>query len=214
MGIVRITDAATEPVALAGAKVHLRVDAGFTDDDALITALIAATRQSAEDDTHRALITQTWRLSLDDFPRACSSIASYSVVDGRVGQRNDIQVIRVPQPPLQSVTSIKYIDTSGAQQTLDPSAYVVDADAFPGRILPAYGTTWPSVRCGPNAVVIEFKAGYGDTADKVPPPITAAMLLAIGDLYRNRESQIVGATITDNPTVKALLGPYRYREFV
>ena len=52
-----------EPVALADAKAWCRIDTD--DDDALVTALIAAARLEVESFTGRALVTQSWRLSLE-----------------------------------------------------------------------------------------------------------------------------------------------------
>ena len=43
----------------------------------------------------------------------------------------------------------------------------------------------------------------------VPASIRAALLLIIGDLYENREGQIVGTITADNPTVERLLHFYR-----
>ena len=51
-----------EPVSLAEAKLHARVDG--SDEDALVSALIAAARLHVESLTGRALVTQTWRLVL------------------------------------------------------------------------------------------------------------------------------------------------------
>ena len=67
MPSVLVTAPAAEPLTLAEAKLHLRVD--DTADDALIGALITAARQHAEHDTRRALVTQTWKLALDASPR-------------------------------------------------------------------------------------------------------------------------------------------------
>ena len=53
---------AGEPLTLAEAKPHLRVD--LNDDDALITALISAAREQVEFLTGQRLITQTWELEL------------------------------------------------------------------------------------------------------------------------------------------------------
>lgn len=42
----------------------------------------------------------------------------------------------------------------------------------------------------------------------LPAPVTAAILLAVGDLYENRESKIDNRPV-DNLTYKRLLDPYR-----
>jgi gp6-like head-tail connector protein len=52
-----------EPVTLAEAKAWCRIDG--TDDDALVTALIAAARLHVESGTGRALLDQSWRLTLE-----------------------------------------------------------------------------------------------------------------------------------------------------
>jgi len=57
---------AVEPVLVAEAKAHLRLDGD--DEDTLIGALIAAGRVSVESDTRRALIAQSWRAYVGDWP--------------------------------------------------------------------------------------------------------------------------------------------------
>jgi uncharacterized phiE125 gp8 family phage protein len=157
------TEPTIEPITLTEAKLHLRVDG--TDDDALITSLIKAARQLCEEYQNRAYITQTITWKLDGFP--CE--------------------FTVPRPKLQSVTSIKYIDANGTQQTLVSSIYDVDIYSEPARIVLAYGQVWPLLRGDINSVEVIFKAGYGDTADKVPDRIKAAIKLLIGHLYEHRE---------------------------
>ena len=56
-----------EPVTLAEAKSFCRIDG--SDEDALVNALIAAARLQVESLTGRALITQTWRLTMACAPR-------------------------------------------------------------------------------------------------------------------------------------------------
>lgn len=192
MGLKRTVDAATEPVTLTEAKLHVRQD-GTADDD-LITSLIKAARETVENITGRALITQTWRMTMDAFPS-----------DG---------VIWVPRPNLLTVTSITYTDSNGATQTLASTEYVVDVDSLPGRIHRAYNVSWPDTRAVPNAVTVTFTAGYG-AASLVPESYKAAIKLLVGNWYENREQVIVGTTSSDLPMgVQALLGGYRVIEAV
>jgi len=184
MALKLITAPATEPITLDEAKAHLRVVGD--DEDALITALIAAARQGAEHITGRALMPQVWELVLDEFE--CT--------------------INLPKPPLVAVASVKYVDTNGVLQALDESAYQVDADSVPARVMPAYGASWPSTRCQPNAVRIQFQCGYADAA-AVPQEIKTWMLLRISALYENRDAVNVGNIVTEFPYVERLLDAYR-----
>jgi hypothetical protein len=52
-----------EPVSLAEAKAFCRIDG--TDEDTLVSALIAAARLHVESVTGRAMISQTWRLAVE-----------------------------------------------------------------------------------------------------------------------------------------------------
>jgi hypothetical protein len=61
-----VTPPVIEPVTLAQAKQHLRVD--FPEDDTLISMYITAARQYCEKATGRAFYNQTWLRTLDFFP--------------------------------------------------------------------------------------------------------------------------------------------------
>lgn len=165
-----ITAPASEPVTLAEAKLHLRVDLASTVEDELIGALIVAARQGAEQMTGRALMLQTWELALDAFDAA----------------------VFLQRPPLVSITSVTYLDVAGASQTLAPTAYVLDSYSEPARLTPAANTCWPETLKQANAVTIRFQAGYADS-DSVPQEIKSWMLLRIGALYANRESIVADA---------------------
>lgn len=179
-----ITAPATEPVTLAEAKLHLRVDA--SDEDTLITSLISVARHECENRTGRALITQTWELTRDCFA----------------------DEMELPQPPLQSVSSVKYFDTSEVEQTLASSVYRVDSYSQPGRVTLAYEETWPDIALEyPNAVAIRYVAGYGAAASSVPPPLKQWMLLHIGHWYANREA--ASKDLRTLPMLDGLLDPYR-----
>lgn len=190
-----ITAPIAEPITLEEAKAHLRVD--HSEDDALISAMISAARVYCEQFTARAFVTQTWELVLDEFPT---------------------NEILIPFPPLQSVTSIKYDDSGGVEQTLSATEYDVDTASQPGWVVPVT-SGWPTaIFEGINAVRIRFVAGYDpDTsspinyAANVPAGIKAAVLLHIGQLYAIREDVIVGTVINRVPTggINDLLRPFR-----
>jgi len=194
MAIRLITPPAAEPISLEEAKAHLRVD--HDTDDALISMLIGAARQDCEEWTARAFVTQTWELVVDAFPT---------------------NEILIPRPPLQSITSIKYDDGDGFEQTLSSTEYVVDDVSQPGWVVPVT-TGWPSsIFEGINAVRIRYVAGYATSgnspdnlADNVPGPIKAAIMLRLGQLYEHREDVIAGTTAVALPNgAEFLLRQYR-----
>lgn len=205
-----------EPVSLAAAKTHLRLTSDDTTQDALIQGLIASAREQAEAATNRKFITQTWKLTLDTFPYAGRQSPAYWLNLPPLQEytvyafRSDTDAIRVPFPPLQSVTSIKYYDPSGVQQTIDPSLYIVDAASEPARIVPVPNYTWPTPQYRINAVEVVFDAGYGD-ATLVPQCISRWMLLRVGAMFENREEVVVDHRITsvDLAFVDSLLDPVR-----
>lgn len=162
-----ITAPAAEPVQLADAKLHLKVSTA--SDDTLIGLMIAAAREEAENEIGRALITQTWEKYLDAFPDA-------------VGLFN---------PPLQSVSSINYVDSAGNAQTLAGTEYVVDDKQEPAWIVPAFGKSWPATRNVVNAVTVRFVCGYGAADTAVPKAIRNWILLRVGALYENRASVVL-----------------------
>lgn len=189
-----VTGPTTEPVTVGEAKSHLRVDT--TDDDAYILGLIKAAREKLEHDMRRAFVRQTWDLFLDCFP----------------------DVITMPLPPLLSVTSVKYLDTAGVEQTLATSEYVVDINSQPGRIVTAFGKSWPSTRDTINAVTVRFPAGYGlavDTAEqsaqKVPEGIRHAIKFLVAHWHENREPASESVPQAVAMTLESLT--WQYRDF-
>jgi uncharacterized phiE125 gp8 family phage protein len=167
MSLKLVTAASTYPVTLAEAKLHLRVDS--TDEDTLITALITAATEMCEQATGRALMTQTWLLTLDEFPA-------------------EIELTRVP---VQSVTSVTYTDTDGAVQTLSTGSNwrLLDLGDFSfARIVPVYGYEWPATREQNNVVSVQYVAGYANAA-AVPQPIKQWVLLMIASMFDNRETE-------------------------
>jgi uncharacterized phiE125 gp8 family phage protein len=185
MGLTRLTAPAVEPVTLAEAKAHLRVE--HSADDTLISALIVAAREAAESRTGRALITQTWRSTHAEWP----------------------DDIALPRPPLVSVQTVTYLDADGVRQTLAGSSYLVITDSLVGNILPAYGASWPTARAEPGSIRIDYTAGYGNAA-AVPQALKVWMLLVIGTWYSQREAIVTGTIVNEIPRGfwEGLLDPY------
>jgi uncharacterized phiE125 gp8 family phage protein len=188
------TAATSTPMSRQDVKDHLRLDT--TDDDNLVDRLTTAATHKIETDTGRALFTQTWTIYMDDWPRV-NSRSRGAHTHGRLDYKDAIIVTR---PPLSSVSSIKYKDVDGTQQTLAASQYQVDTNSEPGRIMLEPGSSgWPALETGRIAPIeIEFICGYGSTqwsgstAGSVPAEAIQAMLLLIGHWYENRESVIIG----------------------
>lgn len=182
---------AAEPISREEAKLYSRID--ISTDDTLIDLLIKAAREEVETYTGRAFVKRTYRA---DIPRF-------------------FDVMELPHPPVIAISGIQYYTATSpaALTTLATSNYTLDRN----RVIRSYDGTWPAVDPVPNAVQITYTAGYPATsspevpAENVPGAIKAAMFLIIGDLYENREGQIVmpGQSVQVNPTVKRLLNYYR-----
>jgi uncharacterized phiE125 gp8 family phage protein len=163
----RQTAPAAEPVTLAEAKAHCRVDTSA--DDTLIAGYITTAREWVEDYIDRALVTQQLVMRLDAFPAE----------------------IELPRPPMvasgtATAVTITYVtgDTGGTA-TLSSSTYRVDRNATPGVVRNLYGGSWPSHLLDQNSVTVSWWAGYGDAAS-VPQRVKSAILMCVHELYEKR----------------------------
>lgn len=181
MGLTLITPPAGYPVSLDEAKAQCRVE----DDasDGLINSLIAAATEHVEIYTGRAIITQTWKLTLDAFTDS----------------------IMLAKGTVASVTYVKYYDVDGVEQTVSADDYTVDISSDPQWIVVNSDASWPSTLDGINAVNITFVAGYST----IPPSFKHAILLLIGQWYDNRSDVTERQMISMPNAVEALLRGYR-----
>ena len=212
------TPPASEPVSLSETKAYLRIS--DTDDDAFITSLITAVRQRFEEWGARSLITQTWTLWLDRFPRSEKrSTPKEGYFELPVDHFDDVnRLIEIPRPTLISVTFLQTYDTLNALTVFDSSNYLVDTVSSPGRVALNQGFAWPTVLRGINGVEIEFVAGYGD-ASAIPEPIKQGMLLWIKFLFAEKSKLFESDESTPGlleinrvplpAVVKSLWEPYR-----
>ena len=189
MALALFTPPTAEPVTLEEAKAHLRVESN--GDDLYISMLVRHAREYVESPgTNRALMPQTWDWTFDCFAR---------------------WDLLVPRPPLQSVTSLKYLDTGGVQQTLSSSLYIVDTVSQPGRITPIPTPTscWPETFPRINAVTVRFVAGYLDK-NAVPVGLKHLILLFVSHWYEHREPYAETAALIKIPyALESLLWQFR-----
>ena len=183
-----ITAPTYEPISAADVAEYIRVD-DLAQDEILLEGMITAARQYLEQYLSRPIATQT-------LEEALTGWADPIVLDSS----------------LQSVTSIKYLDLNGVEQTLASNQYLVDTYSEPAQITPAYNVEFPELYAVPNNVKVRYVAGYtsGGSPDlnPMPKPLRFAMMLIIGDLYANREAGGDKA-YQINPTVQSLLQFYR-----
>ena len=167
----RTSEPAVRPVIWEQLKSQCRI----TDDQEQIYGeqLLDAATQWVEEYTQRALITQTWALTMDGF-YDCSYVTE--------------DVIYVPRPPLLAVSTIVYLDANGTSTTLASTQYRVATASHPGRIEQAYGTLWPTTRGVIGDVVITHTAGYGAAASSVPVAIKQAIMLLAAYWFVQREA--------------------------
>jgi uncharacterized phiE125 gp8 family phage protein len=206
LDLVRVEAPAGPLLQRETVKLHLRID--HDDDDDLLDALIDTVEAQLDGyagTLGRALAEQSWKLSLPAFP----GHSGYQWSVRRHHARHHLH-IRLPLPPLISVTEVAYVDPEGVDQVLDPSQYVV-LDGPLATIQPAPGVCWPSTAHQARAASITYVAGYG-APEAVPAPILAAARLMLADLYDNRAAIQIDAsraTLIESPTTDRLLRPFR-----
>jgi uncharacterized phiE125 gp8 family phage protein len=169
MSLTLVTGPSLEPVTLDEIKDHLRISSTVSaTEDTLLLSYIIAARDYCELYQNRAFLQQTWDYVIDTWPSG--------------------DFIRIPHPPLLSLSSVIYYGTGGTANTMTAGTYIVDTDSEPGRVTLGYGENWPTETLYPhNGVKVRFLAGYGSVASLVPMRIKEAIKLLVGHMYEHRE---------------------------
>ena len=173
--VTRATGPAVEPLTVAEAKLHLRVD--ISDDDVFIGTLITAAREWVEAYLDRTLITTQLILRAAEFPT------------------EELELARPPMVASGTATAvvITYTLADTTTATLSTALYRVDRTSTPGNVAPIINGTWPSdVIEDANAVAVTYWAGYGPTSASVPATIRHACLMLIGHWYERRSAVLTG----------------------
>ena len=161
MTIAELMPPMAEPITLAEAKAHLRLDT--TDEDVLLAALIRAAREYLEAQTGLCLIVRPLRLYLDDWPAA--------------------RVIQIARGPVQAIEMVTVYDASGTPVDVDASGYVLDGTARPARLLLPER---PATERALNGIEIDFTAGFGESGADVPDTLKRALLLHVATMFELR----------------------------
>lgn len=189
----RISGPLVEPVSIAEAKSHLRIDQDFTDDDLYIQNLISAARHHVETVTDRTLIKSQWQMKLDTFP-------SWD--------------IELPRPPVMvGNITVTYVPSSGSYTPVAFTNFRADMDSTPAVIRPQWNGTWPTCRGAENDLVVTYWAGYGEGPSDVPPPAKHSILMILAHWFANREAVVQGGMNPVPMAVEMMLGSINWGQY-
>ena len=154
-----ISPPAELPVTMTAAITAARAEGAGLESE--IEQAVRTYVGEAEFETQRAIITQTLRVTRNDFPA----------------------FFELPRPNLLTVVHVRFCDSAGHWQTLDPQDYTVDTESTPGRVLPAPGKAWPATAARINCVEVQYTAGYGPTHADVPDSIKGFILRRVAEQF-------------------------------
>ena len=187
MSLVLTSGPATEPVSVADAKAHLRIDG--TAEDVLIGSLLLTSRLHIESALGLALLNQTWMLVLDRWPPGAS--------------------LDIPIAPLQAVTAVRVRGASGVATLVPSTSYLIDIVSKPPRLVWNQAPQ-PYPGAAANGIEIDLTVGFGASAASVPAPLKHAILMLTAHWYEHRDPVEIGSSAMRIPdAVTDLIQPFR-----
>ena len=183
-GHTLVTAPLAEPVSATAVKDQLELDVADTSKDTQIELYITASRETVEEYSGLALITQTWKLTIDHWPNDrqqwWSGVRQGSIDEllqsGRASQ------VFLPRYPLQTVVAINADDVA----VTVAEVFTVDTQQKPGRLVVKRSATWPTVLDNANGIDIEYTAGYGASASDVPAALRLAIIQMAAYMFEHR----------------------------
>lgn len=174
MNLQQTTYPSALAITLRSIKDHLAIENDETAFDDLLADYIRSAAAYLQAECHLALISTTYVAYWDHWP--------------------DSEILKVPLWPVSSITSLKYLDTSGTETTI--SGLQSDLISCPCRVrLAASSTSWPILQTDTlNRVRLTFVAGYGADALAVPDMAKHAIKMLVAHWFRNRETVLVGSS--------------------
>lgn len=186
----RITDATEEPIEVADAKSHINFTDSEHEHDGDVARWIKAARQKLEKDTGLALLEQTWRITVEQFP-------SYR------------QSLYLPVWPVRAVTAFSYVDRDGAEQNLiiSPTNFILASRQRPAQLGLIDSATWPTDFRKFHPGTLELTAGFASVND-IPADLLMALLKLVGDFAGFRESSLLGQVAGAPQSYDELIAPW------
>jgi uncharacterized phiE125 gp8 family phage protein len=180
-----VTPPTGQPVTLAQAKAHLKIETN--DEDGYLQELIAAAVATVEAETGKALLTQTWRLYLDDWP-PCG-------------------LAELPVAPVRSVGPVNAYAAHGTPSPIAAADYLLDRHGEPPRI---YFRRRPDAGREINGIEIDIVAGYGEAGTDVPDQLVRAVLILVAHWHAHRGAASDAALMGSFPKgFRARVAPFR-----
>lgn len=196
---VVITSPASEPVTLAEVKEWLRLTGSA--EDSTITSLAKQARETLESRLARAFVSTGFRWTAERFPDSRPvGVPTYDSF-GRPRRSAEESSLLLPRADLVSVESVKYLDGAGTLTVFDSANYRA-VPGTPPRIALTAGASWPATLASPDAIRVEFTAGYSAVPDWAKTAIKVLTAL----WYRNRGD----AEFAIPPAIEYLIGPGKW----
>ncbi len=182
-GLRLTTPPVVEPVLFADVHPdHLKLTGGH--EQTYVESLIAMAREEAEQFMRRALIDQSYTLTLDHWPGGSRDWWDDLHTPARTA--SDLY-LELPYPPLDSVTSINTYDTADAvTPVVVATVFYVDTNTEPGRLVLRSGESWPIDTRRGGRIEIIYKVGYGASGADVPEAIKHGIKLHVAWMYEHR----------------------------
>lgn len=188
-----LTAPTVEPVTLAEVWSHLRLDPEgsppSTEQDDLLAQYISTAREMAEARTATTLARRRRRAVFRAFPEGgLGPDAWWAIYSGSLAW----EPLALPAGPAADVI-VRYYDEANVLQTLESARYtLVPARRSMLALLPSF--IWPSTYARPDAVQIEYTAGYAPSGSPsteaeeraaVPARVRTAMLFLVQAMFDN-----------------------------
>jgi len=167
-------------VSVADLKSHLRVD--VTDDDTLIESFRDAAISWIEQISGRVM----------------GDVDCVAYIDRFMNVTLDVG-------PVNSISSIEYIDINGDVQTLSTNCYFVDIAGTHARI--KFHDVPDLYDYAMNRVIINCNVGHAENA--IPKPMIHAVRLLVAHMYENRAAAEIRSVNEIPFGIHSLLSPFR-----